>query len=377
MMKKNILGFVILFLTINFGLAQEKKITFTDQFVYQGISDGKPNPDGKFVTFNNRKNEALIFQQNLYAQMLYFQDNLGISAVNFDFDNSLKVNFNTYYINYANLDVNPFSYQLKVEKLNTEETILGKKCQNYLLDYFYKDPKDEQNLSSNKMKICIYEKSSTNNTNLLTNGLGIFGIYYPTKDKHNLEGLLMKIGQEESYDHTFFILKSQGKASKTVFIDHKKQREALFVKMDSLTNEYEEMNKSYEAEADSAYAVDAAADLDYIPEYTSTYKKEIVGMNKLAINNLPTKNHEKALPKYCFRIKEELPQFGNKEVGKHLQNYAGQLCDMYLSAADGSNVDKKGTTDEIRREGLWLLKNREKLDIKDQNLLDKYLDNLD
>lgn len=382
-MKKTILGFTILFAAINFGFAQEKKVTFTDRLVYQTISTEKTSSEGeaKYDILINNKNESLLYQDNFYAPMLYFQDNWGLSNVRFNFDNHLKVNYHTVYSDYYDDEIGYPDYNFKIEKLTTQETILGKKCQNYLLDYSYKVAESTENSYSHKMKVCIDEKNSFNNTNLLGNGLGILGIYHFTKDKINLKGLIMKIGQEESYNEDYIILKSQEKADKTVFIDHKKQRDAIFAKRDSVTLAYKELYKNYDSVyADSAYAdsaLDAAAEIDYIPEYTSTYKKETDGLGNLAIHNLPSKNYEKALPKYCFRIKEELPEFGNKEVGKHLQNYAGQLCDMYLSAADRSNVDKKGTTDEIRREGLWLLKNREKLDKKDQNLLDKYLDNLD
>ena len=100
-------------------------------------------------------------------------------------------------------------------------------------------------------------------------------------------------------------------------------------------------------------------------------------MANLSIDNPNSKNLLKGTPQYCSNLHKDFPVFEHKEVARHLKNYAGQVCDMYLTQSYDETVDEKGTMDEIRREVLYLLDIRDKLSKSDKKKLDKYLNQLD
>ena len=72
-----------------------------------------------------------------------------------------------------------------------------------------------------------------------------------------------------------------------------------------------------------------------------------------------------------------MPLFQHGELRKHLHNYVGQICDLYLLQSQQHNVYIKGTIDEVRRESLYLQEIRKKLNKKDLEKLDQYLKSLD
>lgn len=102
-----------------------------------------------------------------------------------------------------------------------------------------------------------------------------------------------------------------------------------------------------------------------------TKKKQETDVNK---NNW--KLSEEALPNHCFQIEKDLPKLQNKEAQNYLQDYALLMCDLYdLQYSDMSSY--KETVDALRNAALWLITNKEKLNNKDQKLLNDYLESLD
>ena len=97
----------------------------------------------------------------------------------------------------------------------------------------------------------------------------------------------------------------------------------------------------------------------------------------MAITNLSDDELWKSLPKHCRNIENNLPKLDDKKFKKHLYNYVGQMCDMYLTQRNNSAVDVKITLDEIRREVLYINENKGKLNKSDQKKVDQYLENLD
>ncbi len=129
----------------------------------------------------------------------------------------------------------------------------------------------------------------------------------------------------------------------------------------------------------AAYADDYDYSTDvYVPEYESVYKPMKPEDSNFAVTSLSeTSGYWKGMPSYCKKIDTVIPKFSDGELTKHAQNYAGQICDMYLGEFEGASVWYKGTLDAIRSEQLYFNNNRDKFSKKDKELLDEFLNNLD
>lgn len=129
---------------------------------------------------------------------------------------------------------------------------------------------------------------------------------------------------------------------------------------------------------DAAYAaVDSAAAYAYeeVSPYESSYKQQSLKDMSLAIDYVDS-SMLKATPDYCTNVREGVPTFDNPQVKDLLLNYAGQVCDLYISEYSG-NVYMKGTIDALRRSMLELHKTYPNLNNKDKQKLSDYLDRLD
>src|SRR5690606_7953831 len=102
-----------------------------------------------------------------------------------------------------------------------------------------------------------------------------------------------------------------------------------------------------------AYAADAAVEaaevvvyddgLVYVPEYQSVYKPMKPEDSDFAVTTLSeTSVYWKGMPAYCKNLSTIIPNFSDGELTKHVQNYAGQICDMYLGEFEGASVWHKG-----------------------------------
>lgn len=202
----------------------------------------------------------------------------------------------------------------------------------------------------------------------------------------------MKKGDEEKYK-AFALKEIKGfkkNATKTGLISKKDAQMFYdFMKKDieameaskPLTDEERVAMQSNAAEdlvAGAAEAVVYEEGLVYVLEYESVYKPMKPEDSDFAVTTLnETSGYWKGIPAYCKKLDTVIPSFSDEELIKHAQNYAGQICDMYLGEFEGSSVWHKGTLDAIRAEQLYFHNNRDKFSKKDKALLDEFLNNLD
>lgn len=233
------------------------------------------------------------------------------------------------------------------KKTNKTDAIWSNKCTYY-------DVKFEDN-SEADMQMCIVQDPSFDLLKLL-----------PMDDKERVAGYPLIV---KKYNYNIFVMKSLENYSNSVQGDFNDMLSIL------------EKNKS---EYDGCYddvAVDSVAAYGDYPEgieYTSTYKEEGNIGNALAIDYISeNSNLWNSIPAYCSDLEGVVLAFSNKKLRKHAKNYAGQICDMYLSFTDNGGVAEKETLDAIRFESDYFIKNYHKLSKKDQKILDEFLEQLD
>jgi len=374
-MKKTSFLFIGLLLSF-WTLGQEKKINFSKELTYKVESKDKAIPFSKVTSLSSAKGESLTMLELNGAPIMFYQDNLGMSPVSFGFNNQLQESwFSRYFsgMDYKKREDSKF----KSEKLKTTETILGYNCQHYIIDFNAADKENINTRDDQRLKICLDEKNEINNFPILVK---IIDQFSATKTNgNNLKGLILKMGDVKEYDNEALILQKIVPTEAYVHYDHQSALMSQQRKIDSLMVLYRDLESDYaaldstRAVTDSAYA----SNYEWIPNYQSTYRKVAQDSQGLAIDN-PTNNQMfSKIPAHCKDLKSNLPNFDNKELGKHLYNYVGQVCDMYLTQSEYNSVDEKITMDEIRREVLYLLDIKEKLNKSDQKKLDNYLKNLD
>ena len=385
MMNKIVTVFLLIFFSL--GFSQEKKITFNKKLNYQFLERGKTTD---LVMYSSKSDENLIQIDNRGFPMMFFADKLGMSNVNFAMNNRLTdAAFMGNFYGYDDPYEPKKEMNVTYEKLSTKENIAGISCQNYLINL--KRNGEDEIRENDKIKVCLDDKNEINNVPVLFKMLDLFS---RSKIKStDLKGLLLKVGPKDSYDKEYAILKSTKDVQDFVYFDHPKSLMNQQRKADSLLADY----KKQEAEYENYTAVDSAATIadstfvgappppvafdgdyeTYIPEYESSYKKADSEEPNLAITNLSDDELWKSLPKHCRNIENNLPKLDDKKFKKHLYNYVGQMCDMYLTQRNNSAVDVKITLDEIRREVLYINENKGKLNKSDQKKVDQYLENLD
>ena len=365
---------IALFLAV-FGFlwssAQNKKIVFSKELKYTFVDDKSKNQNVEIDIFGNNSNELLLSSHIDQLPLNLFIDNLGVSTVSFKMNNQLENSiFSSIFSQLMYSAPEQKSGNLEINKIAGTETILGIPCQYYTVNFVDKSKEES-------MKICINENHPINTFSALT---GVLKVFTKTSYSNSLKGLILKGGPNtEKFDKEYFVLKSIKDSDAYVYFNHQESMMKHQRKMDSLMMEQKKWEEDY-AISDSAVVADSAmydGDYAYIPEYVSTYKKENSVMPNLSIHNPSSKNLLKGAPKYCSNLDKDFPVFEHKEIATHLKNYAGQVCDMYLTQSYEETVDEKGTMDEIRREVLYLLDVRDKLSKSDKKKLDKYLNKLD
>lgn len=373
------------FVLVSFlGLAQEKKITFDKKYNYQLKEKVDSSMIGKahtrvynFEFYTGKTNEYLTIADIRQTSVGFFTDPDGTSVVNFGFNNRLIPNFSLHnnafnFLREGEVLVQKFA----ASKLGTKETILGITCDNYILKPVFIDQQEKEEGNSN-MKACISDKYGVNNVPVLTS---IFNIPSPQKMDIIGSGFIMKLGPEKKYDKEYLILKSVEDVNQTIYFDNKKSLADQKKVTDSLKAEY---NKIFGDPNDSLFVPDTAAVVDEygsfdegIDVYESTYKKPVLD-GSLVVDKELSEFEWKILPKHCRNLDKDLTKFDSAELRKSLRNYVGQMCDMYLTQKDYETVAEKITLDEIRREVLFILENKDKLSKSDQQKLIQYLKKLD
>lgn len=119
-------------------------------------------------------------------------------------------------------------------------------------------------------------------------------------------------------------------------------------------------------------------DYDYFTPYQSVYKNEVIEKNPpLALNEvLNNEKLVKNMPQFCQNLGEKLPKFENEKLGIHLNNYLGQLCDLYLYQ-NGGSVGYFETINSMRKSLLEIELMQSTLSQKDKTQLIEIIKNLD
>lgn len=393
-MKKIIL--FLLFVVFCGVYGQEKKVEFTKKLNYKLTfkknEGGYASPEMSFKSYVS-KNKEFFTEGNIKGQLVnFYTENKDTKLVNIGLNNRLSANNLFAVYDYAYIEGDVFEQKYAASKLGTSETILGIPCNHYLLKPVFVN---ENEIVESNLKACINENYAINNMPVLSSIFNSLESY--RKVDFNISGLLLKMGPEKNYNEEHLVLESITDNKDFVLVDYNKLLASNQKVKDSIAAERKKWEKLYASDSAAAAAavdsatvsVDAAADAAaaadttfvdsyyQIPDYVSKYKKADPEMAQLAIDNPEIKKLFNGIPKHCVNIEKELPVFENKDIRKHLKNYVGQICDMYLTQSEANNVDEKGTIDEIRREVLYLINIKDKLSQKDKKKLDQYLENLD
>lgn len=110
--------------------------------------------------------------------------------------------------------------------------------------------------------------------------------------------------------------------------------------------------------------------------YSSDYKLIQIDNVSLAAENQLDNSVQNYMPDYCFELKQNVPNFKNENLKKHVYNLVGQICDLYLYQ-NGGSVDYFGTIDSMRKSLLEIENMRGELSKNDTKLLNEYLNSLD
>lgn len=347
------------------GFAQQKKISFVKKFDYQQVE--KKSVSEEIKIYASKSNEFLSKIIVNSSPVYFFTDILGTSSVNLEMGNHLAPSDSDL------SDFNKNGYTFSAKRLTTKENILEIPCTHYLINY----TADDDKTSNQNLKVCIDEKSTYNNIDILN---GLLAQYLGIEKIKNayLKGFILKAGLEKEYDTEYLVLSSIQDTKDIVFFDHKKAIADLQKKRDSIKHSQKEVYIKKQLPNDSVKApMYGYYNSYYVPEYISEYKKSVISTENLAINSIPSELMWKGLPNHCRNIDKNLPEFKNSELKDHLRNYVGQVCDMYLKRSPNSSVNVKKTLDLIRYEVLYFNEIQGKLDQADQKKLNNYLKNLD
>lgn len=132
----------------------------------------------------------------------------------------------------------------------------------------------------------------------------------------------------------------------------------------------------YDYTTDVTTGVDQDAYYSFYTEYQPVYNQIDINEVSLAYDLLDSNSLKVNAPKYCDDLKNNIPDFQNKDLKLHLHNLAGQICDLYLYN-NGGYVGYFETINSMRKSFLEIEKMRSSLSKKDQKVLLEYLKTLD
>lgn len=328
------------------SMAQEDRINFNTSLHYQMKLENKTidldvyySPDGFFLDAGDIK--------------MLLKDYL-VVPVNVNLNRMVNLS------QYARLDSIPSFTLAKTDK---KDSILGLSCTYY--DIFLDGKPFE------KSKMCISEK-------FYSSAMDLVG---PLSAKNkNIKGLILKIGSEEN-GAGWFELKSMARTSAFISLDWQKILTELKDKSLALEDILKTVNYTTEEPFDyenNYPEVDSISTsfIYNIKTYNSEYKTSKIENTNLAINELEKDSpYWQGLPKYCANLEDKISGFSNKKLKKHIKNYIGQICDLYLSEIKENSVDVKRTLDEIRYEENYF--RNYQTNKKDRNLINDFLNKLD
>ncbi|RRJ90272.1 hypothetical protein EG240_09180 [Paenimyroides tangerinum] len=171
------------------------------------------------------------------------------------------------------------------------------------------------------------------------------------------------------------VMVKQGQKSKIISKDEAKKLNKAFNKLYTDATAY--VPKTYVEEAIPTETWATAEEVDYgYRSYSSDYKSMYIDNVSLAAETQLDNSIQNLMPNYCFELKQNVPNFQNENLKKHVYNLVGQICDLYLYQ-NGGSVDYFGTIDSMRKSLLEIENMRGELSKNDTKLLNEYLNSLD
>ena len=175
------------------------------------------------------------------------------------------------------------------------------------------------------------------------------------------------------------LMTKQGQKNKVISKNQAKLLTKAFEKMYKEAEAYVPVQNVEEVtdytEDSSDWAVEAVADYGY-RNYSSDYKSMKIDVVNLEVESEYNGDVSSYMPNYCSDLKQNLPNFNNQDLKKHVYNLVGQICDLYLYQ-NGGSVDYFVTIDSMRKSLLEIENMRSKLSNYDIKLLNDYLNALD
>ncbi len=172
------------------------------------------------------------------------------------------------------------------------------------------------------------------------------------------------------------VMIKQGQKTKIISKEEAKKLSKVFKKLFKASEDFVP-EVIVEEEVDSETWTSVEDDIDYsYRNYSSDYKSiQIENVTLAAETQLdyPIKDN---MPDYCFELKQNVPNFQNENLKKHVYNLVGQICDLYIYQ-NGGSVDYFGTIDSMRKSLLEIENMRGELSKNDTKLLNEYLNSLD
>ncbi|WP_177765778.1 hypothetical protein [Flavobacterium sp. I3-2] len=175
------------------------------------------------------------------------------------------------------------------------------------------------------------------------------------------------------------LMTKQGQKNKVISKDQAKLLTKAFEKLYKEADayvpvQYVEEVVDYAVES-SDWDTESVVDYGY-RNYASDYKSMQIDVVNLAAESDYNGDVSNYMPDYCSNLKQNVPNFKNQDLKKHVYNLVGQICDLYLYQ-NGGSVDYFGTIDSMRKSLLEIENLRSKLSNNDLKLLNDYLNSLD
>ncbi|MGM5629896.1 hypothetical protein O2K51_03255 [Apibacter raozihei] len=321
-----------------FSMAQQEKINFTHKLVYELNFDEDSielnlyySPNGNVVDMGYKK---MLLKDQLFVPL--------------EVDLDGTANFQQRYSIADSIPSFTLSKTIDKDKIN------GISCNYY--DVQIKDKNESE------FRMCISEN----------NQIDLLGILPVTN--RNIKGLIVKL--ESKNEGLFYVLKSINKTNSSISLDWKKIVTKIKEDLDerNISMAADSVAIPYDGYDEDSVAVDSAS--VGFTHYNSQYKTLKIESANLAVDQLEKDSpYWEGLPVYCKELDQKVSVFKNSSLKKHARDYAGQLCDLYLSEIKEYSVDIKGTLDQIRYEENYF--RNTVFDKADRKILDIFLNGLD
>lgn len=171
------------------------------------------------------------------------------------------------------------------------------------------------------------------------------------------------------------VMVKQGQKSKIISKDEAKKLNMIFNKLFADATSFVPEVYTEEVVSTDSWATTEEVDYGY-RNYSSDYKSIQIENVSLAAETQLDNSIQNLIPNYCFELKQNVPNFQNENLKKHVYNLVGQICDLYLYQ-NGGSVDYFGTIDSMRKSLLEIENMRGELSKNDTKLLNEYLNSLD